>query len=84
MWARYEDVEEAHKDIFRWIFGGGGCTDFAKFLVEDQGVYWISGKAASGKSSLFLPKVGKLTYKKGRILSSDVLPIKLQNTNIVE
>lgn len=55
LWARYEDVEEAHKDTFRWIFGGGECTpwdDFAEFLMGDQGVYWISGKAASGKSTI--------------------------------
>jgi hypothetical protein len=55
--AREEQVEEAHKHTFRWIFDDspdalGRWANFAQWLREDDGMYWIMGKAGSGKSTL--------------------------------
>ncbi|KAF9070666.1 hypothetical protein BDP27DRAFT_1323229 [Rhodocollybia butyracea] len=53
---REEQVAEAHHDTFGWIFqdvnGPGGS--FRRWLNSDDqgGLYWINGKAGSGKSTL--------------------------------
>jgi hypothetical protein len=54
LWTRYDDVNEPHKDTFKWIFGGHfqAWADFPDFLASDGGIYWITGKAGSGKSTL--------------------------------
>ncbi|CZR66945.1 uncharacterized protein PAC_16845 [Phialocephala subalpina] len=57
MTTRYEDVLEAHPHTFDWIFCDPVAeqlpwSDFRKWLCKGQGVYWISGKAGSGKSTL--------------------------------
>jgi hypothetical protein len=54
LWARYDEVNEPHKDTFQWIFGGQfqPWADFPDFLASDEGIYWITGKAGSGKSTL--------------------------------
>jgi len=54
---RYEAVAEAHKVTFRWIFEDAESYDrpwsnFVHWLHHGNGVYWINGKAASGKSTL--------------------------------
>jgi hypothetical protein len=54
---RYEQVAEAHKKTFDWIFdhfneGVRPWTNFSQWLRTGQGVYWINGKVASGKSTL--------------------------------
>jgi predicted ATPase len=58
---RYEAIAEAHKKAFEWIFqpmvdeeipNGVQWNDFVEWLREGQGIYWINGKAASGKSTL--------------------------------
>jgi len=58
---RYEAITEAHKKTFEWIFqpmvdeedpNGVQWNDFVEWLREGQGIYWINGKAASGKSTL--------------------------------
>ena len=54
--ARYDTVNEAHEKTFQWIFqkqeSHQRWSDFSKWLREDNGIYWINGKAASGKSTL--------------------------------
>ncbi|TVY20871.1 Vegetative incompatibility protein HET-E-1 [Lachnellula arida] len=55
--SRYEDVIEAHPSTFNWVFCDTTVeqlpwSDFRKWLREDGGVYWITGKAGSGKSTL--------------------------------
>ncbi|KAK0670069.1 hypothetical protein QBC41DRAFT_390621 [Cercophora samala] len=45
-------VAEAHSNTFEWIFDGGRRTTFVRWLRQSDGVYWISGKAGSGKSTL--------------------------------
>ena len=37
---------------FQWIFHDDAKHDFAKWLRDAAGIYWINGLAASGKSSL--------------------------------
>ncbi|KAK4205062.1 hypothetical protein QBC40DRAFT_65709 [Triangularia verruculosa] len=63
---RFEVITEAHKKTFNWIFQmsaplinpGVGDGDeeqpasFTTWLTEQPGIYWINGKAASGKSTL--------------------------------
>lgn len=58
---RYEAVAEAHKKTFEWVFepmvdeedpNAVQWDDFVDWLREGQGIYWINGKAASGKSTL--------------------------------
>jgi len=57
MTNRYEEIEEAHSKTFDWIFCGAEQSDlpwndFAKWLRQDATIYWINGKAGSGKSTL--------------------------------
>jgi hypothetical protein len=57
MMSRYEAVVEAHPKTFEWIFSNTSddqmpWTDFKKWLQEGVGLYWINGKAGSGKSTL--------------------------------
>jgi hypothetical protein len=54
---RYEAVAEAHKATFKWIFEDAEAyafpwSNFVDWLHHGDGVYWINGKAASGKSTL--------------------------------
>jgi hypothetical protein len=61
---REEDVAEAHKKTFSWVFeapsqeGDGRRDDlqppasFVEWLRSGKGCFWINGKAASGKSTL--------------------------------
>lgn len=59
---RFEEVIEAHLTTFQWVFQdqkssvqaekGKKWSDFPRWLREGAGIYWISGKAASGKSTL--------------------------------
>ena len=39
-------------DTFQWIFDPSRSHNFAQWLESGKGLYWISGYAASGKSSL--------------------------------
>ncbi len=49
---REEQVTEAHKQTFEWIFDDG-VHDFASWLQsEGQKLYWVNGLAGSGKSTL--------------------------------
>jgi len=56
MTERFEVVHEAHVRTFRWIFepNPGDCEwdNFAEWLVHSDGLYWIHGKAGSGKLTL--------------------------------
>jgi hypothetical protein len=54
---RYESVAEAHAKTFNWIFEDSTSNDkkwssFTDWLKRDESIYWISGKAGSGKSTL--------------------------------
>ncbi|KAL9132773.1 MAG: hypothetical protein Q9175_006048 [Cornicularia normoerica] len=55
--SRQEEIAEAHKKTFNWIFDVFGdavrpWSNFVEWLETGQGTYWVSGKAGSGKSTL--------------------------------
>ncbi|TID01796.1 hypothetical protein CH35J_004569 [Colletotrichum higginsianum] len=57
--VRFHDIKPAHKGTFEWIYSeprlganGATWTNFHDWLQNDSGIYWISGKAGSGKSTL--------------------------------
>jgi hypothetical protein len=53
---RFEEIEPAHKETFEWIFRPPAqqskWSNLPQWLLEGGGIYWINGKAASGKSTL--------------------------------
>jgi hypothetical protein len=62
---RFDDIAVAHHETIQWALEVGDTTDpdhpsLYKWLEEGQGIYWISGKVGSGKSTLvkFLHKNG--------------------------
>ena len=55
--CRQEEIKDAHKETFQWIFDQSGekvrpWTNFIDWLKDGSGTYWISGKPGSGKSTL--------------------------------
>lgn len=55
--AREEQIQEAYPATYVWIFkdlsaGPQPWSSFADWLRIGSGVYWMNGKAASGKSTL--------------------------------
>lgn len=54
---RYDTVTMAHQQTFEWVFcdpieSDRSWFDFAEWLEEGSGCYWVRGKAGSGKSTL--------------------------------
>ncbi|KAL1874526.1 hypothetical protein Daus18300_003545 [Diaporthe australafricana] len=45
-------ITEAHTKTFQWVFGANTTFRFREWLREKNGIYWITGKAGSGKSTL--------------------------------
>ncbi|KAG8531407.1 uncharacterized protein KY384_003036 [Bacidia gigantensis] len=64
IWDRKEGIKEAHSSTFEWLFDDPQCsndhevTTILDWLRSQNGIYWVSGKAGSGKSTLM-----KLFYK---------------------
>jgi hypothetical protein len=57
MTNRYETISEAHQRTFEWIFRDPEEEDlpwssFIDWAESGNGIYWINGKAGSGKSTL--------------------------------
>jgi hypothetical protein len=57
MTSRYEDVIEAHPKTFEWAFTDSkeeecSWSNISQWFQHGSGIYWISGKAGSGKSTL--------------------------------
>ncbi|KAF2677721.1 hypothetical protein K458DRAFT_395642 [Lentithecium fluviatile CBS 122367] len=54
--SRRQAIKPAYPDTFRWIFedqnASGEPITFVKWLQNKSGVYWITGKPGSGKSTL--------------------------------
>ncbi|OBT62583.1 hypothetical protein VE03_07372 [Pseudogymnoascus sp. 23342-1-I1] len=50
---RHSNIVEAHERTFNWIFDEDITkTNFSNWLHNRAGIYWITGKAGSGKSTL--------------------------------
>jgi hypothetical protein len=47
--VRCESIQEACASTFEWTFNN---SDFARWAKSECGVFWIAGKAGSGKSTL--------------------------------
>ncbi|KAF1849701.1 uncharacterized protein K460DRAFT_411532 [Cucurbitaria berberidis CBS 394.84] len=47
---RLNQVEKAHKGTFEWLYQD--TVSFVQWLQRGNGIFWISGKPASGKSTL--------------------------------
>jgi hypothetical protein len=55
--SREAIIKDAHISTFEWLYDGpnteiGQETQFVNWLQQGTGVYWISGKAGAGKSTL--------------------------------
>lgn len=50
--SRHEAISKEHSNTFAWIFDEASSTKFVEWLKGEDGVYWISGKPGSGKSTL--------------------------------
>ncbi|KOS22041.1 hypothetical protein ESCO_001888 [Escovopsis weberi] len=45
-------IVDAHEKTFNWIFQHDSSINFTEWLQEDDSIYWLAGKAGSGKSTL--------------------------------
>jgi NACHT domain len=57
MMDREEAISDAHQKTFSWILDEGtgsqiSWSSFTDWLHKGEGLYWVNGKAASGKSTL--------------------------------
>lgn len=53
--VRHHAIAEAHKETFRWILNDDpseGKNIFLRWLEAENGIFWVSGKPGSGKSTL--------------------------------
>jgi len=50
--SRHESISKEHSQTFSWIFNSTSSIMFVEWLVKEDGVYWVSGKPGSGKSTL--------------------------------
>ncbi|KAK4197653.1 prion-inhibition and propagation-domain-containing protein, partial [Triangularia verruculosa] len=64
---RREYIHPAHSATLKWVFTppspDQGWTDLSHWLRSGSGIYWISGKAGSGKSTLMKYLVDHVTTK---------------------
>jgi hypothetical protein len=54
---RFEGIPEAYRSTFEWVWHGQKCEsrlqcELAEWFQQEGGLFWISGKAGSGKSTL--------------------------------
>jgi hypothetical protein len=60
---RYREISEPLQSTFHWIFDDPG-PKFSRWLECDDPIFWISGKAGSGKSTMM-----KFVYDDPRTLA---------------
>lgn len=48
---RHDDIAPAHQSTFQWLFDAKKSI-FTEWIQQGQGIFWINGKAGSGKSTL--------------------------------
>ncbi|KAI1215033.1 uncharacterized protein F4807DRAFT_455482 [Annulohypoxylon truncatum] len=49
---RHDSIRETHRDTYSWIFDENE-SPLANWLSSQDGLFWVNGKAGSGKSTLF-------------------------------
>lgn len=49
---RESAISEAHRRTFEWMLARNTSRDFVEWLQNQNGTFWISGKAGAGKSTL--------------------------------
>ncbi|KAF2179614.1 hypothetical protein K469DRAFT_640898 [Zopfia rhizophila CBS 207.26] len=49
---RHSDIRDAHRQTFAWVFDPHSRVNFVSWLRSSGSIYWIAGKAGSGKSTL--------------------------------
>lgn len=49
---RHDNIRETHHDTYSWIFDEKE-SPLAEWLTSQDGLFWVNGKAGSGKSTLF-------------------------------
>ncbi|KAJ0373643.1 hypothetical protein COL26b_008112 [Colletotrichum chrysophilum] len=50
---RQNEIPRAHRNTFEWIFDESSSVNFTSwFQYSGQGVFWVTGKPGSGKSTL--------------------------------
>ncbi|KAK1522324.1 uncharacterized protein CCOS01_10036 [Colletotrichum costaricense] len=52
MIERRIEIPKAYGDTFEWIFEESADVNFASWLQSSRGIFWITGKPGSGKSTL--------------------------------
>ena len=60
---RFDGLLPPHKKTFGWILDEADGVHFVQWLSHEGNIYWISGKAGSGKSTLM-----NLIYRDPRTL----------------
>jgi hypothetical protein len=50
--SRHESISKEHSHTFLWVFNETSSIKFVEWLKGEDGVYWVSGKPGSGKSTL--------------------------------
>ena len=73
--ARIQSVNKAHQDTFGWIFDNPDLG-FTNWLRDEDGIFWITGKPGSGKSTLM-----KLLLNDPRTMAA--LPADKGRSNVV-
>lgn len=48
---RYDNIHDAHRRTFEWVYSPPH-DQLRQWLEEDSGIFWLSGKPGSGKSTL--------------------------------
>ncbi|KAL7620218.1 hypothetical protein AAE478_009211 [Parahypoxylon ruwenzoriense] len=49
---RHDNIRETHSNTYSWIFDENE-SPLANWLTRQDGLFWVNGKAGSGKSTLF-------------------------------
>ncbi|UQC90065.1 uncharacterized protein CLUP02_15596 [Colletotrichum lupini] len=52
MIERRIEIPKAYGDTFEWIFEESADVNFASWLQSSRGIFWVTGKPGSGKSTL--------------------------------
>lgn len=71
--ARHDGIKPTHAKTFEWIFDDN-TTGFPAWAKSGPGIFWVSGKAGSGKSTL-------MKYLKGHEQTSSLLRERAGPTN---